>query len=126
MWLGISSVALGLVINELTVARLLTPDGVLELPTIATLRILQACAVAGGIVLLTLRNSIGTSLKRLAGVSRSNQERVYDSDQAALLGISLIVPWVILLAMVGVDQQYRFWWLWPLQIVIFASFVTYV
>ena len=126
MWLGISSVALGLVINELTVARLLTPDGVLELPTIATLRILQGCAVAGGIVLLTLRNSIGTSLKRLAGVSRSNQERVYDSDQAALLGISLIVPWVILLAMVGVDQRYRFWWLWPLQIVIFASFVTYV
>ena len=125
-WLGIGSALCAVLINEFTIPRYLSLDGVLEPSTIFTVRTVQAILLISGITLLILRHVISPGLARLAIPPQLDVQDAHHSEKAGLLPISLIVPWVILLSTVEADRLERFWWLWPLQVLIFASVVTYL
>jgi hypothetical protein len=43
-----------------------------------------------------------------------------------LLVISLVVPWFILVVLAEPGKPERFWWLWPLQVILLAASVAYL
>jgi hypothetical protein len=67
----------------------------------------------------------------LAAVSRALMTRwrmqVRPTDRTRrpdILALCLVVPWLILLVVAEPGKPERFWWLWPIQVVFLAAFVT--
>jgi len=109
--------------NELTIARYLSLDGILEPSTTSSVRKLQAVLVINGITLLILRHAIATRLRRFIA-AQQDVHVAHCLENGGLLAVSLVVPWLILLSITEADRLQRFWWLWPLQIMSFATVVT--
>jgi hypothetical protein len=122
-WLGITAVLAAIVLNEFILARL-SPDGSLAAETILNIRRFQALLLISGSVLVTLRNKILTGLRWLISTAQLNIPHAQGSASGAIIAVSLVVPWLILLSMTEAERLQRFWWLWPLQIVALASVVT--
>jgi len=126
-WLWISSIFCGVSINELTVARYLSLDGVLEPSTISTIRGLQAILIISGLLVVILRNGIAIGLCRLTMIPHPGVRAAQGSERwPGVMAVSLITPWVVLLLITDTDRIQRLWWLWPLQVLTFASVVTYL
>jgi hypothetical protein len=125
-WLGPGMVVTAVLVNEISVARYLSDDGVLAHSTVRTVRTLQAVLALAGIVLLMLRNNGPAIAYRLIHAIERDKKGPAHAKEGGVLVISLIVPWLILLFITEPDRLERFWWLWPLQIIALASVVTYI
>jgi hypothetical protein len=117
--IGIAALLAGVMFNEKFVAYG-TADGILESSNVLILRCCQAILLGGGILLIACRQRLVSVLARLA------PDEPRDAQGARLLAVALSVSWFLMLVVTGVDRLERFWWLWPLQVIAFASFVTYL
>src|SRR5262249_2431473 len=95
-----------------SVAMRLSADGILEKSTILTLRLAQvAVALVGSVLFLVRNNLIAALIKRLSSTSR-------DLQKTKLLAINLLSPWLVMLCVADGERLGRFWWLWPVQIIV--------
>jgi hypothetical protein len=60
---------------------------------------------------------------RRAGIAFQDAAR---ASERRLLAVALGVPWLTLVAVAEPDKPERFWWLWGLQVLFLAAFVTEV
>lgn len=124
-WLVVGATGLilaGLLFNEVLVARYLSPDGVLGAATVSRIRLIQTAVLLGGTLIL-----LEKPLARLADhvLERSGREHgAVQGRRIALLALCLGVPWLLLLIVAEPGKPERFWWLWPIQILFLAAFVT--
>jgi hypothetical protein len=111
-----SLIAVALACNELVVASLVSQDGFLDNSTLRDIRWFQAILISAGVSLLILKRRTVQLIERLSF-----------TDHAKLFGVSLLVPWLLLLILLenGLHLE-RFWWLWPLQVIALAALATYV
>ncbi len=123
-YVGIAALLLGLLVNELTVARFLSMDERLEASTLMNVRILQAIFLFAGFILVMLKQTIAGGFGRLVAVLVGGA-----AQRPWRMGVfvtSLVVPWMIMLALTELERLERFWWLWPLQVITLAAAVTYL
>jgi hypothetical protein len=143
-WLGpfaICIILAGAVANEWTIARFGTIDGVLESPTILKIRVFQSGLFLIGLLLIFRNTVFGLLIHAknafaLLGNLRSNLQlflersgmditRLRHGPDARLLVLSLAIPWLTLLVAVeDASHLERFWWLWPMQVIILAAAAT--
>jgi hypothetical protein len=119
---------IGIVWNEFFIARYLSLDGALESSTISTIRWQQTLCLLAGASLLLLRSRIIQIVNCLAhrlATSAASGTRAGSHTGKRVIALSLGIPWVILLLVVESNtRMMRFWWLWPLQVVVLAATVT--
>lgn len=121
----------GVLANEFVLARVLSADGHLELSTGENLRLWQVVLGLSGLVLFMQsrkRGTKGDSLPRRAGIAMESEP---SAQRAQVLVLSLLIPWCILLLLAEPNPyplggERRFWWLWPLEVIMLAAFVTHV
>ena len=53
-------------------------------------------------------------------------QEIGNKIETELFVLSLVVPWLTLLIVAELDNQGRFFWLWPLQAIVLAAFITEV
>jgi hypothetical protein len=58
-------------------------------------------------------------------VSGLSLQALREGGKARVLALSLVVPWFLLLLVAEPGRSERFLWLWPLQVVVLASFAAY-
>jgi hypothetical protein len=119
-WLGIGAAVIALTVNEATVAHFVAPDGTLDGSSAAVIRIFQAVLLAAALVLVVRRKPIAAALESAMNAWRSSGA----PPAAGLAIIGLAIPWALLF-LVSEDEK-RFWWIWPLQVLPLAAAVTYV
>jgi hypothetical protein len=118
--LGVGLIVLGVVANEFVIGRYLAPltlGKVLVPETISSIRALQVLATLSGIAIL-MRNSISRNLKAFAARFHTK-----NSDTLSL-GLSLAVPWLVLLLVAEHGRLVRFFWLLPVQVIVLAACLT--
>jgi hypothetical protein len=118
-WFGIGATVSGLLLNEVVLARYASRDGILDTSTLSNIRIFQAILVIGGVLIIMKRDRMAALLH--TGISRLDQ-----TGKTKLLAISLLVPWTVALLITDSERLSRSWWMWPLQVVVIASVVTYL
>jgi hypothetical protein len=123
--LGIAMMLAAIFMNELLIARYASLDGTLEPATVSAIRWLQALLILGGLVLVMLRQTVSAGLHWLITLKPFDTKNAYRLRKSRMLAVSLIIPWLLLLLMTEAYRVERFWWLWPLQIVVLSSVVTY-
>jgi hypothetical protein len=109
---------LGLGLNEFLLARIASADGVLSPSSVRTIRMVEVGLLSVAAVLLATRRSIATVLVRLS----SGWKASAPGPSALPLALAIVVPWMTLLLLV--DQDRRFWWIWPVQVIVLAAAVT--
>jgi hypothetical protein len=121
---AVAVIVFSVLVNEVIIARYFGEDVALRASAITSIRTLQAILLLTGIALLMRRQlaAIVTRPAISAGVNIQTTEHV---ERATLLPLSLLVPWLILLLIAEPGRSERFLWLWPLQVVVLAAFVTY-
>jgi hypothetical protein len=105
------------------VAQLTHVDWILRAIRIAIFRKGQILLLAGGVAglgVIWLDGVIRPVLERKGVILRWNA----NPAQSAFLVFSLVIPWVLLLAFAEPDKPERFLWLWPLQVLFLAAFIT--
>src|SRR4030095_1444476 len=117
-WLAYGAEFLGILFNEFVLARFIAADAHLETPSILRIRFVEASLVVAAIVCRTYRDTIA---KGTAAVQRALST---SSTNAKVLGISIAIPWLVLFLIADVER--RFWWMWPLQLVLVAVSVVYL
>jgi len=119
MLLASGLIFMSVLANEFVLAPILGSDGTLAVSLIENLRIGQVMLGLGGIALW---------LPSWAGMYRQSEPSV---TKARFLVLNLLIPWCILLLLAEPNPyplggERRFWWLWPLQVILLAAFVTNV
>lgn len=120
---GVGMIVVAAFANELLIARFLSPDGFLEPSTVRRVRMGQAILASSGIVLL-----LGWTRKRLGVIiGRTADPELWSRtpETSAVLGLSLLVPWLFLLVAAEPGRPERFGWLWPLQVIVLSGIVTH-
>jgi Dolichyl-phosphate-mannose-protein mannosyltransferase len=123
---AVGMIVLGLMANEFIIARYLSSDGTLEALTTSGIRGWRTILIVVGLVLLIMRTSVAAITSQVVIAAGNISQRVRAPKYIGVLVLSLCVPWAILLLIVEYDRFDRFWWLWPLQSIFLAAFVTYV
>lgn len=121
--LALAMIMAALLVNEVFVARYLSPDGILGSGTITKLHRLQTLGLMGGGLILLEGFLIQFPIKSWF----PHQEEKPSSEEGRsprLLGLSLAIPWIILLIVAEPGKPERFWWLWPLQILFLSAAVS--
>jgi Dolichyl-phosphate-mannose-protein mannosyltransferase len=103
--------------NEFVLAWIVQAKGHLAPPTLETLRIWQVVLGLCGLAFW------------LPSWARMPVQSQQATMQVRVLVLSLLIPWGILLGLAEPDPyplgpEKRFWWLWPLQVILLAAFVT--
>ena len=125
--LAIVMILSGILANEFLVAVFLSLDGILELSTLYKLRWLQSVLVISGLVLMAVKRPVVACTKRLLAYMEKSNLTKQRSENARLLAVSLVIPWIILLLLIeNTDRLIRLWWLWPLQVVFIGVPATYL
>lgn len=111
---GAALLCLAIVLNEWVLGRLLSSDGHLEAYTMRAIRLFQVVMAFVGLVFLFHKSLIRwLNLQGRLPVSR-----------VSVLAVVLGVPWVAMAVMASPDVPYRFWYFWPLQVVVLVGMVT--
>ena len=105
--MGVGMLLAACLVNEWLVSHILSSDGHLESYTIRPIRLFQGLLAFGGVVLLALKPGMKT-LRKWAEKPVS---------RLGFLAIIIIPPWLLMMSLASMDQPYRFWFLWPLQVV---------
>jgi hypothetical protein len=115
-----------LFLNEYFITRFLSTDGVLESSTVSTIRRLQVALGVTAVALLILKTRLAAFLSRLLAAQRAVRHTTARCDPAVLFSLSLLIPWGVMLLVAESGRPDRYWWLWPLQVVVLAAAVTYL
>lgn len=107
---AVGMIVLGLAANEIVFARLLGSGHALGRDRTTSVRVLQVILVLGGLVLL-LRRRLNWAIRQVSA----------DTPDARPLVVSLLVPWLVLMALVEPGREDRMWWLWSLQAIVLAA-----
>ena len=125
--LAVVMILSGILANEFLVAGFLSLDGILELSTLYKLRWLQSVLVISGLVLMAVRRPVVAGIKRLLVNMEKSDLTKPRSENARLLAVSLVIPWIMLLLLVeNTNHLVRLWWLWPLHVVFLSVPATYL
>jgi hypothetical protein len=111
--------------NEVVVARFLSADGSLDRSTVMEIRTLQSALVLIGLALLLWKRQLADLLRRVVVRQSETSGDVLDSNRT-LFALALVVPWLVLVMVVEAGYAVRYFWLWPLQVILIAAAVTYV
>jgi len=134
LWL--TPLALGLMLagvlaNEFVLAGVLSADGHLALSTGENLRLWQVILGLSGLALFI--QSRQQALRRDSRPRRTDMavESEPSASRTQVLVLGLLIPWGILLVLAEPNPyllggERRFWWLWPLEVIMLAAFVTHV
>ena len=117
-WISHSAGVLAVLLNEFVLTQFFTVDAHLEATSVWSIRVAEALMAATAIVSRLWR---GTIAARIAAVQSALSAR---STNVRVLAISTLVPWLVLF-WVAEDER-RFWWIWPLQMILLAVAVRYV
>jgi len=112
--IGLGLILLALVANEWVLARFLSADGRIEDYTIRPIRFFQVVLASTGVILL-VRKPILIGMKRLAAMP---------ATPLGTVALVLVPPWLLLMWMAAPDAPYRFWFLWPLHLVVMVGMFT--
>jgi hypothetical protein len=123
--LGLSMILVSLIANEFLIALYLSVDGMLEPATVSGIRWLQGIMLVTGTTVLILRKQFAPFVARMLSSAAQAVTAVDLHANVKPLTVSLLVPWLILLIVAEPGKPERFWWLWPLQIIFLAAFVTH-
>ena len=118
--LGASLIVLGIIANEVLIGRYLAPlapNRTLVPETVATIRTLQVLAAVSGAAVL-MRNSMARSFRALVTRFRPG------NPETLALGLSLAVPWLLLLLLAEHGRPERFYWLLPVQVIVISACLT--
>ena len=112
-------------------ARLLTTYGYLAPLTGEMLALWQLVLGLSGFVLFLGTWDRGLTCDRQPRHSRLASESDPIAPRAKVLVVSFLIPWGILLLLAEPNPyllggERRFWWLWPLQVILLAAAVTHV
>ena len=125
--LAVIMILSGILANEFLVAGFLSLDGILELSTLYKLRWLQSVLVISGLVLMAVKRPVVACTKRLLANMEKSDLTKQRSENARLLAVSLVIPWIMLLLLIeNTNHLIRLWWLWPLQVVFLCVPATYL
>ena len=117
-WLAAGFSLLGLGLNEVVLARFVTVDGVLATSSVWTIRIAEASLLFVALLLVLFRDAVA------AGVTRARQTLSGPAVHTRVLALVLTTLWVFLFLVS--DYERRFWWMWPLQVIMLSAAITYV
>ena len=112
-WAGAAFILIGVVIHYLPI-----PGD--SAATAMRLGVLVAIAGASLIAIpwmVTLMDRLGTRL----GIQFQSPAQ---AEARRLLVLSLLIPWIFLVAVAEPGKQERFWWIWPLQVVFLSAFLV--
>jgi Dolichyl-phosphate-mannose-protein mannosyltransferase len=121
--LAVAMIAVAAVANEF-VLKHLSSDATLEQQTLGVVRQLQALLALVGVILLG-RKRLFSAAGQLAIFRRLGMYAKNAKDTKPLV-VSLLVPWVILFFIAEADRGDRFWWLWPVQVIVLVALFTSV
>jgi hypothetical protein len=117
-WVASGLALLALSLNEVLLARFISADGVLATHTVWIIRVTQVLLVLVAFVLVVQRDLMARVVsyvyRRLSATAANTR----------VVAVSLAVPWLLLFVVADADR--RFWWMWPLQVIMLAAAVTYV
>jgi len=117
-WPAVCLAILGLALNEFTLPRWISADGVLASSSIQTIRVAQVGLLLTALLLVLMRNAAPAAWNYLRRVLTQ------PSWQATVFGTCLAVDWLLLLLVSS--QERRFWQLWPLQVIALSAAVVYL
>ena len=86
--------------------------------SIWTIRIAEASLLFVALLLVRLRDAVAT------GMTRARQTLSGMLSIREVLARGLTTPWLCLFLIS--DYERRFWWMWPLQVIMFSAAITYV
>jgi hypothetical protein len=118
-WLGMRAIFVGTLFNEKTLSRYASSDGVFDPSTVLTIRLIDVGLISIGLVTWLCRN-------RLSRLWHTIMDRLDARPQLTFIALGLVVPWIGLLLVADSERTERSWWLWPMQVVMMASAVTYL
>ncbi len=126
IWLsvaGLVSLALGVIFNELTVARFISKDGYLWPNEVSVIRQFQFILLVVGMALLW-RRRLGRLLANWLNMTsrREGTERL--REFLRFLSYAFLVPGLLLVLTADPSHSRRFVWLWPLQSIFLAVFTV--
>ncbi len=116
---GIAIAALRLVADAVDVERLMRGTGSALLGRLQALFTVGGLALLGGYLLVVLTRRV----LAVRGIQVQSEAR---ATEARLVVIGLVVPWFLLLLFAEPGKPERFMWLFPLQSLLLAAFVTYL
>jgi hypothetical protein len=117
-WVAGGLTLLALSLNEVLLARFISADGVLATHTEWIIRVAQFLLVLVAFVLVVRRDLMARV------VSYVYRTLSATAANTRVVAVSLAIPWLLLF--VVADAERRFWWMWPLQVIMLAAAVTYV
>lgn len=123
--LAIGMVVLGVTANEFILSLLFGAGGNLPEPALSNIRKIQKILIMSGGALLAGRwvtLIAGRWLERI-GVHIQTED---SAEKTRLLVLGLAIPWFVLFLLSEAGKPERLWWLWPLQVIFLAAFVTRV
>jgi hypothetical protein len=112
-------------VNEVFIARFLSSTGTLAWSTVMEIRILQAGLFLTGLSILLFQERIPALVRRLMVRQRSGSDVLLGSN-GTLFVLALFISWLALIMVVEAGYHLRFFWLWPLQMVLIIAAVTYL
>jgi hypothetical protein len=112
---GAAMILLAAATNELVITRFISPSGVLDHTQTAVARALPIMLILGGVAIL-LRGPIARAVRVVAS----------QTADARPLVLSLLVPWLLTAVVAEPGRGDRFWWFWPIQVVILAAVATVI
>lgn len=123
---GWALIIASLLVNEAALARLLSTTGALVRSTILNIRILQMVLFVAGAAVLLARTRITTAVQQLIVRERMQHEPPRRLDNRHLFALCVLVAWCALLAVVEPGYAVRYFWLWPLEMILVVAAVTYI
>jgi hypothetical protein len=115
---------ISLLANEVIVAHFLSANGTLQRSTVLAVRALQSVVGLLGLVLLVAKRPMAELCRRVVVQLDERSDVLLSNGNIFALG--LVVPWIVLLIVVEGGNASRYFWLWPLQLVLIVAAVTYV
>jgi hypothetical protein len=116
---------IAVIINEAVIARLLSVNGTLARSTIVEIRLLQTGLLLAGFACVFGKRRL-KDLVRYVMTRLNERESDGFRPRSAFFLLSLVVPWLVLMVVVEQGQFHRYFWLWPLQVVLLVASVTYI
>jgi hypothetical protein len=116
---------IAILVNEHFVAAFLSATGSLEKSTVWDIRMLQAGLLLPASTVLLLRGRIMALLRGFM-VKQADQGRDVAYTGSTAFAVLAVVPWLTLAMVVEAGNWTRYFWLWPLQMVLIVAAVTYV
>ena len=117
-WISYAAGLLAALSNEFVLARLFSADAHLEGSSIWHIRVVEASLAVCAILFGAWRGAIAA---RIAAVQTALS---IPSTNIRVLAISTLVPWLVLFLVA--DYERRFWWIWPLQMILVAVAVAHL